>query len=44
MACAIAALRASGNVTIDGAEAVNKSYPQFWSHLQSIGARVTLKD
>jgi len=36
MACAVAALRADGKVTIDGAEAVNKSYPQFWEHLQHL--------
>jgi 3-phosphoshikimate 1-carboxyvinyltransferase len=44
MACAVAALRASSAVTINDAEAVNKSYPQFWAHLQSIGAQVILKD
>ncbi|HEX2608593.1 MAG TPA: 3-phosphoshikimate 1-carboxyvinyltransferase [Flavisolibacter sp.] len=42
MACAVAALRATGPVTIDEAEAVNKSYPQFWEHLQSIAVPVTL--
>ena len=36
MACAVAALNADGPVTIDGAEAVNKSYPQFWEHLQQL--------
>ncbi len=36
MACAVAALGASGNVNIDEAEAVNKSYPQFWKHLQKL--------
>ena len=35
MACAVAALGADGEVTIDEAEAVNKSYPQFWEHLQA---------
>ncbi|HVF80752.1 MAG TPA: 3-phosphoshikimate 1-carboxyvinyltransferase [Flavisolibacter sp.] len=33
MACAVAALGAAGDVVIEGAEAVNKSYPQFWEHL-----------
>lgn len=42
MACAVAALRADGPVTIDHAEAVNKSYPSFWQHLQDSGAAVSL--
>lgn len=42
MACAVAALRADGEVVIDDAEAVNKSYPQFWEHLQKLNAAVTL--
>lgn len=36
MACAVAALKAHGKVIIEDAEAVNKSYPQFWEHLQQI--------
>ena len=36
MACAVAALVADGDTTIDVAEAVNKSYPQFWEHLQQL--------
>ncbi|RYZ59011.1 MAG: 3-phosphoshikimate 1-carboxyvinyltransferase, partial [Chitinophagaceae bacterium] len=35
MACAVAALGAENEVTIEEAEAVNKSYPQFWEHLQA---------
>lgn len=42
MACAVAALRAEDKITIDGAEAVNKSYPQFWDHLKSIQATLSL--
>jgi 3-phosphoshikimate 1-carboxyvinyltransferase len=42
MACAVAALPADGPVTIDHAEAVNKSYPSFWQHLQDSGAAVSL--
>lgn len=42
MACAVAALRADGPVTIGYAEAVNKSYPSFWQHLQDAGAAVSL--
>lgn len=44
MACAVAALKASGAVAIGEAQAVNKSYPQFWEHLQMLGASVTLND
>lgn len=36
MAGAVAALTASGPVTIAGADAVNKSYPQFWDDLSRI--------
>jgi 3-phosphoshikimate 1-carboxyvinyltransferase len=41
MACAVAALGAAGEIIIDEAEAVNKSYPQFYNHLSSLQA--TLK-
>ncbi|WP_341835148.1 3-phosphoshikimate 1-carboxyvinyltransferase [Chitinophaga pollutisoli] len=40
MACAVAALTADGPVTIDNAEAINKSYPEFYDHLQQLGATV----
>jgi 3-phosphoshikimate 1-carboxyvinyltransferase len=36
MATAIAALEATGNTTIQDADAVNKSYPGFYKDLQSI--------
>lgn len=36
MACAVAALQASGTVVIEGAEAVRKSYPEFWMHLEQL--------
>lgn len=39
MACAVAALGADGDVRVDEAEAVNKSYPQFWEHLESLKAK-----
>ncbi|RYZ22924.1 MAG: 3-phosphoshikimate 1-carboxyvinyltransferase [Chitinophagaceae bacterium] len=42
MATAVAALRADGPVLIEGAEAVGKSYPQFWQHLLQLGAAVSL--
>lgn len=44
MAAAIAALRGEGVMSISGADAVNKSYPQFWSHIQQLGASVAQQD
>lgn len=44
MAAAIAALRADGPVTIEGAEAVRKSYPAFFDDLQKLGVAVQLQD
>jgi 3-phosphoshikimate 1-carboxyvinyltransferase len=41
MACAVAALQADDEVIIEDAEAINKSYPDFYSHLQKLGASVT---
>ena len=40
MACAVAALRAEGETTIEEAEAINKSYPSFYSDLKNLGAVV----
>lgn len=40
MACATAALNADGPVKIAVADAVNKSYPEFWQHWQKIGGKV----
>lgn len=37
MACAVAALQADGEVVIEEAEAINKSYPNFYEHLKSLG-------
>ncbi|HPT25658.1 MAG TPA: 3-phosphoshikimate 1-carboxyvinyltransferase [Bryobacteraceae bacterium] len=37
MACAIAALRAEGDVEIENAEAASVSFPEFWDTLRSIG-------
>ena len=36
MACAIAALKANGPVTIEESQAINKSYPLFFEHLLKI--------
>ncbi len=40
MACAVAALKAAGEVKVEEAEAINKSYPDFYEHLQKIGAAI----
>lgn len=40
MACAVAALTADGDVTIENAEAINKSYPEFYDHLTTLGGIV----
>ncbi|MBX3241527.1 MAG: 3-phosphoshikimate 1-carboxyvinyltransferase [Chitinophagaceae bacterium] len=42
MACAVAALKATGSTTIKEAQAVNKSYPDFYSHIQQLGAQVSI--
>jgi 3-phosphoshikimate 1-carboxyvinyltransferase len=42
MACAVAALRTGGNISIEQAEAVNKSYPVFYEDLKVLGANVSL--
>ncbi|MVT10156.1 3-phosphoshikimate 1-carboxyvinyltransferase [Chitinophaga tropicalis] len=40
MACAVAALTADAPVIVEDAEAINKSYPEFFEHLQKIGGIV----
>jgi len=42
MACAVAALKAEGDTTIEEAEAVNKSYPDFYKHIRKLGAEVKI--
>lgn len=41
MACAVAALKASSEMTIEEAQAINKSYPDFYDHLKILSAQVT---
>ncbi|HEY0298311.1 MAG TPA: 3-phosphoshikimate 1-carboxyvinyltransferase [Arachidicoccus sp.] len=41
MACAVAALRADGIVTIEEATAVKKSYPNFYNHLSHLGVTLS---
>ncbi|HMP94837.1 MAG TPA: 3-phosphoshikimate 1-carboxyvinyltransferase, partial [Phnomibacter sp.] len=43
MAVAVAALQADFGVTIRNADAVNKSYPDFWKHLEALGVQVQTK-
>ncbi len=40
MSLAVAALFAEGDSTINGAEAVNKSYPKFFADLKKLGAEI----
>jgi 3-phosphoshikimate 1-carboxyvinyltransferase len=42
MACAVAALKAIGETEIEEAEAINKSYPDFYEHLNLLNAPVSL--
>ena len=42
MACAVAALTADGPVIIDNAEAINKSYPEFFDHLELLGGKIAV--
>lgn len=43
MACAVAALKANGPVEIIEAEAINKSYTDFFDHLRHLGAKVEIQ-
>lgn len=43
MACAVAGLKANGPVEIADADAINKSYPNFYEHIQSLGAKVQIQ-
>jgi 3-phosphoshikimate 1-carboxyvinyltransferase len=43
MACGVAALIANGPITITDADAINKSYTDFFKHLQHLGAKVDLE-
>lgn len=44
MACAVAGLKATGATTIEEAQAINKSYPDFYRHIQQLGAVVEVKE
>ena len=42
MSAAIASIACRDKVIIDGAEAVNKSYPAFWEDFRALGGKVEL--
>ncbi len=42
MACAIAGLKADSEMVIEEAQAVKKSYPDFWEDLKKLGAAVSV--
>jgi 3-phosphoshikimate 1-carboxyvinyltransferase len=44
MACAVAALRADGELTIGEAQAIDKSYPDFYRDLQQLGGELKIVD
>ena len=44
MACAVAALKAEGETQIEEAQAVKKSYPDFYNDLEKLGADVSLNN
>lgn len=44
MACAVAALKAAGDTCIEAAEAINKSYPDFYNHLEELGAMINQEE
>ena len=44
MMAAIAATRATGPVTITGAECVAKSYPNFWEDYEALGGQIVRED
>jgi 3-phosphoshikimate 1-carboxyvinyltransferase len=44
MSAAIAALACDEPVVVVDAQAVNKSYPAFWTDYQRLGGRVVLED
>lgn len=44
MACAVAGLGAEGETIIDEAQAIDKSYPDFYGHLRQLGAGVAIRE
>jgi 3-phosphoshikimate 1-carboxyvinyltransferase len=44
MACAVAGLRADGATVIEEGQAIDKSYPDFYEHLQKLGGQVSIQE
>jgi 3-phosphoshikimate 1-carboxyvinyltransferase len=44
MACAVAGLKSNGAITINEAEAINKSFPDFYSVMQTLGAQIDIRE
>lgn len=44
MSAAVAAVACDGNVTVTNAEAVNKSYPDFWKDIKKLGFDVSFDE
>ncbi|MCD8255117.1 MAG: 3-phosphoshikimate 1-carboxyvinyltransferase [Oscillospiraceae bacterium] len=44
MSAAVASVACTGSVTVDGAEAVGKSYPAFWDDFESLGGCITREE
>jgi 3-phosphoshikimate 1-carboxyvinyltransferase len=44
MACAVAGLKADGNMVIEEAGAIDKSYPDFYGHLIRLGASIAVTE
>lgn len=42
MAMAVASIRCKDKVEIEGAESVNKSYPEFWNDFQKLGGQIKI--
>lgn len=42
MAMAVASIRCKDKVVIEGAESVNKSYPEFWNDFQKLGGQIKI--
>ena len=44
MSAAVASIACEGPVVVEGAEAVQKSYPAFWDDFALLGGRVLLEN
>lgn len=44
MSMAIASIRCKDKITIEGAESVEKSYPNFWNDFKNLGGKLEIKE